>query len=207
MWLFLNRLYGQIVDQQNDKLYENSCLYIYNNCFYYYIIIVIFFFCIKVFFLSWTDEPHSFQYTLQCFPQIYFQTFSQRQKTLVSIVFYNTNPNSCDRIEASKENRTERTVRRLEWKFQTPFLFWQKGRIHHGRSDAGTPDFRSNGALEKGEISGNSFAAFFQSVRTCEPSSNAIWNAYLSHLAAAIRNVNTVIFQFTAISEYWRFRN
>lgn len=74
-----------------------------------------------------------------------------------------------------------------------PFLFWQKGRIHHGRSDAGTLDFRSNGALKKGEISGNSFAAFFQSVRTCEPSSNAIWNAYLSHLAAAIRNVNTVI--------------
>ena len=43
------------------------------------------------------------------------------------------------------------------------------------------------------QIQGNSFAAFFQSVRTCEPSSNAIWNAYLSHLAAAIRNVNTVI--------------
>lgn len=88
------------------------------------------------------------------------------------------------------------------------------GEVHQGKSmHSGTiehmcivPDGKpcycgGKGCLEtycsaeslQNQISGNSFAAFFQSVRTCEPSSNAIWNAYLSHLAAAIRNVNTVI--------------
>ncbi|MEE0115192.1 MAG: hypothetical protein U0J29_08205, partial [Ruminococcus sp.] len=49
------------------------------------------------------------------------------QKTLVSIVFYNTNPNSCDRIEASKENRTERTVKGV-WNenFRRLFCFGRK---------------------------------------------------------------------------------
>ncbi len=49
------------------------------------------------------------------------------QKTLVSIVFYNTNPNSCDRIEASKENRTERTVKGV-WNenFRRLFCFGKK---------------------------------------------------------------------------------
>ena len=88
------------------------------------------------------------------------------------------------------------------------------GEVHQGKSmHSGTiehmcivPDGKpcycgGKGCLEtycsaeslQNQIQGNSFAAFFQSVRTCEPSSNAIWNAYLSHLAAAIRNVNTVI--------------
>lgn len=88
------------------------------------------------------------------------------------------------------------------------------GEVHQGKSmHSGTiehmcivPDGKpcycgGKGCLEtycsaeslQNQISRNSFAAFFQSVRTCEPSSNAIWNAYLSHLAAAIRNVNTVI--------------
>ena len=58
---------------------------------------------------------------------IYFQTFSPRQETLVSIVFYNTNPNNCDRIEASKENRTERTVKGV-WNenFRRLFCFGRK---------------------------------------------------------------------------------
>ena len=43
------------------------------------------------------------------------------------------------------------------------------------------------------QIQGNSFEAFFQSVREHDPSSNAIWEAYLSKMAAAIRNVNTVM--------------
>ena len=49
------------------------------------------------------------------------------QKTLVSIVFCNTNPNSCDRIEASKENRTERTVKGV-WNenFRRLFCFGRK---------------------------------------------------------------------------------
>ena len=88
------------------------------------------------------------------------------------------------------------------------------GEVHQGKSmHSGTiehmcivPDGKpcycgGKGCLEtycsaeslQNQIQGNSFAAFFQSVRTCEPSSNVIWNAYLSHLAAAIRNVNTVI--------------
>lgn len=88
------------------------------------------------------------------------------------------------------------------------------GEVHQGKSmHSGTiehmcivPDGKAcycggKGCLEtycsaeslQNQIQGNSFAAFFQSVRTCESSSNAIWNAYLSHLAAAIRNVNTVI--------------
>ncbi len=88
------------------------------------------------------------------------------------------------------------------------------GEVHQGKSmHSGTiehmcivPDGKpcycgGKGCLEtycsaeslQNQIQGNSFAAFFQSVRTCESSSNAIWNAYLSHLAAAIRNVNTVI--------------
>lgn len=88
------------------------------------------------------------------------------------------------------------------------------GEVHQGKSmHSGTiehmcivPDGKpcycgGKGCLEtycsaeslQNQIQGNSFAAFFQSVRTCEPSSNAIWNAYLSHLAAAIWNVNTVI--------------
>lgn len=88
------------------------------------------------------------------------------------------------------------------------------GEVHQGKSmHSGTiehmcivPDGKpcycgGKGCLEtycsaeslQNQIQGNSFAAFFQSVRTCEPSSNEIWNAYLSHLAAAIRNVNTVI--------------
>lgn len=88
------------------------------------------------------------------------------------------------------------------------------GEVHQGKSmHSGTiehmcivPDGKpcycgGKGCLEtycsaeslQNQIQGDSFAAFFQSVRTCESSSNAIWNAYLSHLAAAIRNVNTVI--------------
>lgn len=88
------------------------------------------------------------------------------------------------------------------------------GEVHQGKSmHSGTiehmcivPDGKpcycgGKGCLEtycsaeslQNQIQGNSFAAFFQSVRTCEPSSNAIWNVYLSHLAAAIWNVNTVI--------------
>ena len=49
------------------------------------------------------------------------------QKTLVSIVFYNTNPNNCDRIETSKENRTERTVKGV-WNedFRRLFCFGRK---------------------------------------------------------------------------------
>ena len=88
------------------------------------------------------------------------------------------------------------------------------GEVHQGKSmHSGTiehmcivPDGKpcycgGKGCLEtycsaeslQNQIQGNSFAAFFQSVRTGEPNSNVIWNAYLSHLAAAIRNVNTVI--------------
>ena len=43
------------------------------------------------------------------------------------------------------------------------------------------------------QIHGNSFESFFQSVRENEPKSKAIWEMYLSKLAAAIQNVNTVI--------------
>ena len=43
------------------------------------------------------------------------------------------------------------------------------------------------------QIQDRSFEAFFASVRENEPQSKAIWEEYLSKLAAAIRNVNTVM--------------
>ncbi|MFR7472644.1 MAG: ROK family transcriptional regulator [Ruminococcus sp.] len=43
------------------------------------------------------------------------------------------------------------------------------------------------------QIQDRSFKAFFASVRENEPQSKAIWEEYLSNLAAAIRNVNTVM--------------
>ncbi|WP_455255139.1 ROK family transcriptional regulator [Ruminococcus sp.] len=43
------------------------------------------------------------------------------------------------------------------------------------------------------QIQNRSFEAFFASVRENEPQSKAIWEEYLSKLAAAIRNVNTVM--------------
>ena len=43
------------------------------------------------------------------------------------------------------------------------------------------------------QIQNRSFEAFFASVRENEPQSKAIWEEYLSNLAAAIRNVNTVM--------------
>lgn len=88
------------------------------------------------------------------------------------------------------------------------------GEVHQGKSmHSGTiehmcivPDGKpcycgGKGCLEtycsaeslQNQIQGNSFEAFFQSVREHDPSSNAIWEAYLSKMAAAIRNVNTVM--------------
>lgn len=88
------------------------------------------------------------------------------------------------------------------------------GEVHQGKSmhsgtiehmcivPNGTPCYcGGKGCLEtycsaeslQSQIHGNSFESFFQSVRENEPKSKAIWEMYLSKLAAAIRNVNTVI--------------
>lgn len=88
------------------------------------------------------------------------------------------------------------------------------GEVHQGKSmhsgtiehmcivPNGTPCYcGGKGCLEtycsaeslQSQIHGNSFESFFQSVRENEPKSKAIWEMYLSKLAAAIQNVNTVI--------------
>lgn len=88
------------------------------------------------------------------------------------------------------------------------------GEVHQGKSmhsgtiehmcivPNGTPCYcGGKGCLEtycsaeslQSQIHGNSFESFFQSVRENEPKNKAIWEMYLSKLAAAIQNVNTVI--------------
>ena len=88
------------------------------------------------------------------------------------------------------------------------------GEVHQGKSmHSGTfehmcivPDGKpcycgGKGCLEtycsaeslQNQIQGSSFEDFFQSVRKNEPQSNAVWEEYLSKLADAVRNVNTVI--------------
>ena len=88
------------------------------------------------------------------------------------------------------------------------------GEVHQGKSmhsgtiehmcivPNGTPCYcGGKGCLEtycsaeslQSQIHGNSFESFFQSVRENEPKSKAIWEMYLSKLAAAIQNVNTVM--------------
>ena len=89
-----------------------------------------------------------------------------------------------------------------------------RGEVHHGKSmHSGTiehmcivPDGKScycggKGCLEtycsaeslQNQIQGSSFEVFFASVRENEPQSKVIWEEYLSKLADAIRNVNTVM--------------
>ena len=88
------------------------------------------------------------------------------------------------------------------------------GEVHQGKSmHSGTiehmciiPDGKpcycgGRGCLEaycsaeslQNQIQGRSFEDFFHSVRKNEPQSKAIWEEYLSKLADAVRNVNTVI--------------
>lgn len=89
-----------------------------------------------------------------------------------------------------------------------------RGEVHHGKSmHSGTiehmcivPNGKScycggKGCLEtycsaeslQNQIQGSSFEVFFASVRENEPQSKVIWEEYLSKLADAIRNVNTVM--------------